>query len=65
MFFVLCPNCQSQIDIPADAVGPNRSELFNIVACDDCGTVFDYDEDECKERPRWIPRPAISTCSRP
>jgi predicted Zn finger-like uncharacterized protein len=46
MCFVLCPNCQAQIDIPDDAIGPNRTDLWNVVHCDDCGTGFDYDDDE-------------------
>lgn len=46
MFYVLCPNCQAQIDLPDDAVGPDRSDPWNVVLCDDCGTGFDYDDDE-------------------
>lgn len=46
MFFVICPDCQAQIEIPDDAVGPSRTDLWNVVGCDDCGTIFDYDDDE-------------------
>ncbi|MBX9791041.1 MAG: zinc-ribbon domain-containing protein [Pirellulales bacterium] len=45
MCFVICPTCQAQIDIPDDAVGPNRTDLWNVVHCDDCGTGFDYDDE--------------------
>lgn len=46
MYYVLCPFCQAKIEIPADAVGPDRTDLFNVVRCDDCDMAFDYDDEE-------------------
>lgn len=46
MFYVTCPECHSQVEIPANAIGPERTDLFNVVSCDDCGASFDYDDEE-------------------
>lgn len=46
MFFITCPFCQARIEIPADAVGPDRADLFNVTSCDECGMSFDYDDEE-------------------
>jgi hypothetical protein len=46
MFYILCPFCQAKVEIPADAVGPNRTDLFNVTRCDDCDAAFDYDDEE-------------------
>ena len=46
MFFIVCPFCQARIEIPADAVGPNRFDLYNVTSCDACGMSFDYDDEE-------------------
>jgi hypothetical protein len=46
MFYVICPNCQAKVEIPADAIGPDRTDLYNVTSCDACGTGFDYDDDE-------------------
>ncbi len=48
MFYVICPTCQARVEIPADAVGPDREDLFNTAQCDDCGTGFDYDDEDVK-----------------
>lgn len=45
MFYVICRECQATVEIPADAVGPDRDDLFNTVSCDECGTSFDDDEE--------------------
>lgn len=46
MFFIVCPFCQARVEIPADAVGLDRSDLFNVTSCDGCGLSFDYDDEE-------------------
>jgi hypothetical protein len=46
MFYVICPTCHARVEIPAEAVGPDRTDPFNAVCCDECGTGFDYDDDE-------------------
>ena len=46
MFYVICPTCQARVEIPADAVGPDRSDSWNVVRCDECNTGFDYDDDD-------------------
>lgn len=43
MFFVQCPHCGSVVEIRADAVGSDRTDPRNVVGCDECDTVFDYD----------------------
>ena len=46
MFYVICPTCQARVEIPAEAVGPERTDPFNTVCCDECSDTFDYDDDE-------------------
>ena len=46
MFYVICPECKAEVEIPPDAVGPDRTDLFNATACFDCGTSFSYDDEE-------------------
>ena len=46
MFYVICPTCAARVEIPADAVGPNRCDLWNVVACDECDAGFDYDDED-------------------
>jgi hypothetical protein len=46
MFYVICPTCQAQVEIPGEAVGDDRTDLFNTICCIECGTGFDYDDDE-------------------
>lgn len=46
MFHVICPECGFQIEIPADAVGPSRTDPWNIAACVNCNLSFDYDDHE-------------------
>jgi hypothetical protein len=46
MFYVVCPQCRSQVQISPDAVGPDRTDLFNATACFDCGLSFSYDDEE-------------------
>jgi hypothetical protein len=49
MFYVICPYCQSHVEIPANAVGPNRTDPWNVVGCDDCDITFDYDDEDVIE----------------
>jgi hypothetical protein len=51
MFYVLCPNCGAQVEIPSDAVGPDRTDPWNVTLCFECGTSIDYDDAEVIERP--------------
>jgi hypothetical protein len=46
MFYVLCPLCLAKIEVPANAVGTNRTDPWNVIGCDDCGCTFDYDDEE-------------------
>lgn len=58
MYYVHCPNCRSQVEIPEDAVGPLRTDLFNVTCCLECGTGFDYEDEEVitdAEPPRPVP----------
>lgn len=51
MFYVICPTCQARVEIPADAVGPDRTDPWNVIECEDCGTGFDYDNEEVLTEP--------------
>ena len=46
MHYVICPECKSEIEIPSDAVGPDRTDPWNVIECVDCGIAFDYDDEE-------------------
>lgn len=49
MYYVICPNCGSHVEVLDNAVGEDRTELFNITVCEDCDLSFDYDDEEVKE----------------
>ncbi len=49
MFYVLCPLCQARVEIPVNAVGRNRTDLYNVVSCDVCDMTFDYDDEDVAE----------------
>ncbi len=46
MFYVICPTCRTRVEIPADAVGPGRTDPWKVTSCDECGAGFDYDDHE-------------------
>jgi hypothetical protein len=46
MFYVICPLCEARVEIPVNAVGPDRDDLWNVVECDDCYCGFDYDDED-------------------
>lgn len=48
MYYVICPECGTRVEIPADAVGLDRTDPWNVVSCDECGGTFDYDDDEVR-----------------
>lgn len=56
MFFVQCPQCGSVVEIPADAVGKDRTDPWNVSGCDECDCVFDYQDDELQIGPdsEWV-----------
>jgi hypothetical protein len=54
MYYVICPFCQAKVEIPANAVGPDRTDLYNVVSCDDCEMAFDYDDEEVMDEPEPI-----------
>jgi hypothetical protein len=49
MFYVFCPLCLAKIEVPTNAVGPDRTDPWNVIGCDDCGCTFDYDDEEVME----------------
>lgn len=51
MFFVPCPRCGAPVEIPADAVGPGRTDPWNVIQCDECSLAFDYDDGEVQSEP--------------
>ncbi len=56
MFYVVCPECQCHVEIPGDAVGPERTDPWNVVGCDECDTVFDYDDEDIAQTQIPTPR---------
>ncbi|HEY4313327.1 MAG TPA: hypothetical protein VGN12_28010 [Pirellulales bacterium] len=46
MFYILCPFCHAKLEIPADAIGLTRTDLYNVIHCDECNMSFDYDDEE-------------------
>jgi predicted Zn finger-like uncharacterized protein len=52
MFYITCPYCDARIEIPANAVGPDRTDPWNVIRCDDCDVTFDYDDEEVIEEPQ-------------
>jgi hypothetical protein len=50
MFYVVCPCCDSRVEVPTDSVGESRTDLFNVIVCDLCDASFDYDEDDISEQ---------------
>ncbi len=46
MYFVQCPLCGAVVEIPADAVGRERSDPWNVTGCDECNLAFDYEDEE-------------------
>jgi len=51
MFYILCPLCLAKIEVPPNAVGPDRTDPWNVIGCDDCGFTFDYDDEEVMAEP--------------
>lgn len=45
MYYVLCPNCDAQVEVLPNAIGPVRYDLWNVNWCDQCGVSFDYDDE--------------------
>jgi hypothetical protein len=48
MFYLVCPGCGSPVEIPDNAVGPNRTDPWNICRCEICGLSFDYEDAEVR-----------------
>lgn len=48
MYYVICPACQAKAEIAADAVGPDRTWLWNVTYCETCGLSFDFDDEDVK-----------------
>jgi hypothetical protein len=46
MHYVICPECRSKAEVSPDAVGPERTWLFNVTYCDECRLSFSYDDEE-------------------
>jgi hypothetical protein len=54
MFYVICPTCEARVEIPANAIGTDRSDPWNVVQCDECDAGFDYDDEDVIESPEPI-----------
>jgi hypothetical protein len=46
IFYVICPTRQACVENPPDAVSPEHPDPFNVTNRDDCGIIFDYDDEE-------------------
>lgn len=51
MFVVRCPECAKLTEIAPDAVGPDRTDLWNVVVCDYSPASFSYDDEDVFEVP--------------
>ncbi len=49
MFYVICPTCEARVEITALACGLHRTDLYNVIACDQCDTGFDYDDEDVQQ----------------
>ena len=50
MFYVTCPNCEAQVEIPSEAVGPSRTRGTSRIVTS-AGNSFDFDDEEVLETP--------------
>ncbi len=55
MFYVICPCCNERVEVPESAVGPERTDPWNVVECELCDTGFSYDDDEVIEADETAP----------
>ena len=46
VFFVQCPRCKAVVEIPAEAIGPGRTDPWNVVGCEECDCTFDFDDED-------------------
>lgn len=51
MFFVQCPHCGAVVELPADSVGRDRIDLWNVAGCEECDLGFDYNDEEVQYAP--------------
>ncbi len=51
MYFVLYLDCDARVEIPSDTVGPDRTDLYNVVECSECYLAFDYEDDDVQHAP--------------
>jgi predicted Zn finger-like uncharacterized protein len=49
MFYIQCPECGAPIEIHPSAIGPERTDPWNVECCHTCGATFDYDDEEVTE----------------
>jgi hypothetical protein len=46
VYFVPCPRCGGIVEIPSDAIGPERTASWNVAVCIECDLSVDYDDAE-------------------
>ena len=51
MYFVQCPECGSVVEIPRDAIGPQRTDRWNVTECAECRSTFDFDDEQVQFAP--------------
>lgn len=51
MYFVQCPLCGAIVEIPDEAVGISRSDLWNVAGCAECDSTFDYLDEDVQSLP--------------
>ena len=49
MFYIQCSECGAPIEIDPSAIGSDRTDIWNVEYCFNCGTSFDYDVEEVIE----------------
>ncbi len=51
VFYVFCPECGDRTPLPPQAVGPNRSDVWSVLTCQNCSTPLEYDCEEILSMP--------------
>jgi len=49
MYYVICPECKAEAEVSPDSIGSERTWLWNIACCDECGLTFSYDDEEVQQ----------------
>ena len=46
LFFVLCPCCDSCVEVSSEAIDFECQPVLNLIVCDVCDAAFDYGDQD-------------------